>query len=358
MTALVYIFFLFSTPPTDQFICALWVSKPPASAQMIEACGVESFTNIELVWRAVDIYTGEIVCERPATELPMIGCNLVPLDHYRLVVIWPMHQRLLCTPAIRHPGNPTSAEIDEKCPGLTEPYELRLDRVYEAATITPAPVPCQMPELDSTTGTVQDLATSQTYELLAAQLRWNYGPGVDPLAWQNQWDLEIFRVGQVYRVPPDVLKSLFGVEAQYWPLYNGPEEIGIGQLTDDGADIVLRYSPSLFSYNCSISGVSCQSYALLPEDHRQRVRDVLLRSLRTSGTPRQAAEQVRGQMGTWAQILVSYYCFAGEILSGWGDRPASLRWDMTLAVYHAGGECIRTGEICPAGQEYLMRIKR
>jgi hypothetical protein len=357
MKVLIYIFFLFSTPPADQFICAMWVSKPPAKAQMLDACGVESFTNPELVWRAVNIYTGEVVCERPATELPSIGCTLDPLDHYRLVVIWPMHQRLLCTPAIRHPGNPTQAEIAEKCPGLTEPYELRLDRVYEAAVPIPAPVPCRMPDLGNQLGTVRDLATSESYELLAYQLRWHYGGGADLAAWQNQWDSEIYRVTQIYQVPPAVLKDLFEVEAQYWPLYNEPEEIGIGQLTDEGADIVMRYSLSLFSHNCSIAGVSCQSYALLSEDHRQRVRDVLRRSLRTSGTPRQAAAQVSGQMETWAQILAAYYCFSGEILSGWGDRPPSQRWDMTLAVYHAGGECIRTGEICPAGQEYLRRIE-
>lgn len=354
----IYVFYLLSTPPADQFICALWVSVPPAKAQMLQACGVEVFTNPELVWRAVNIYTGEVACERPATELPAISCNLVPLDYYRLVVIWPHHQRLLCTPVIRHAGDPTTEEIAEQCPGLDEPYELRLDHSYEAAVRRPAPVPCQMPDLGNLLGTQQDLATSQNLELLDLQLRWNYGSVGDSAAWQNQWDSEIFHVGQIYQVPPAALKSLFRIEAQYWPLYNGPEEIGIGQLTDDGADIVLRYSPSLYTNNCSIAGVSCQSYALLSDDARQRVRDVLRRSLLTYGTPRQAAEQVRGQMNIWAQIIVAYYCYTGETLSGWGDRPASLRWDLTLAAYHSGAECIRTGEICPAGQEYLRRMDR
>lgn len=356
----IFVFYLLATPPADKVLCALWVSQPPGRAQMLEACGVPGFGDPDLVWRAVDIYSGQVACERPANELPAIEkCILSPLHRYRLVVVRPQHQELLCTLHIQHDGEPTRAEIADQCGALQGEYELRLVQSFGVAPPTPAPPVCQMPPLGGLLpASPADLWTETEYKILAYQLRWNYATAISAIDWQNQWDESIYRAGEQYRVPPAALKSLFAVEAQFWPLYNGPDEIGMGQLTDDGADLVLRYSPALFARHCRIAGLSCQSYALLSPADRQRVRDVLRGSLRTGGTPRMAAAQVHDQMSTWAQILAAWYCHAGEMLSGWGDRPAALRWDLTLAAYHAGGECIRSGVVCPAGDEYLRRIGR
>jgi hypothetical protein len=354
---LIFIYLLLARP-SDRTICALWISKPPNEKQMIDACGVPTFTNEQLIMRAVNIYTNQVECERPATELPEIGCSLVPLDHYRLVIVWPDYQKPLCTVYVDRSRIPTKAEIDDQCGDLPDEYEIRYQTSIQQET-KPAPAPvCQMPQLPSgLLAGPASLATNKNYGILGYNLRWNYGQDFDIVSWQNQWDDEIYMAGKSYNVPPALIKALFSVEAQFWPLYNGPNEIGMGQITDDGADIVMRYSPQLYSKICSLASFQCQAYALMNSDDRQRVRDMFRSKLITTGTPRMAAGQVAKQMDTWAQILAAYYCAAGETLGGWSDQSFLSRWNYTLAAYHSGFDCIHSGEICQSGMRYLEKIK-
>ena len=322
--------------------------------------------NSLLIWKAVDWQTGSIACELPASELPLIGCPLTPLDNYMLEVFQPAFQELFCYVTVGHEGPPTSDEIVAACPSDKIKGGYATSLVYTGPATpaaTPAPV-CSMPDLkpEELPADASALSTSKNYQLLASNLQQYYGNNFDLTQWQNQFDQDIYQAGASVRVPPRLLKAVIAQESQFWPLWNTVidnkgTEVGLGQVTDDGADLVMQYSPDLFHQFCPqvTTGDWCAlGYDLLPALQREMIRNLFRQSLILYGTPRQAADGAHAQVSTWAQILKVYYCAAGEIV-----RPAGMEssWDFALAAYNAGTECVRGGNICQQGQTYINAVQ-
>jgi hypothetical protein len=385
-------FWLLLTTPADRHICSMWTSKPPTVETMRTACPWPLPDVDRLVMRAIDLYNGHNVCTRPAAELPTLNCDLYPLDAYRLEIVEPDFSQWTCTVTVPHEGYPTDDEIAADCgwevvTGLrSSTYILK----YDSSRLTPDDVEvaiCQMPALPSGTGfldmppAASDLATDKPYALLAGRLIW-YGlvqpdcsswSGLDPVTlganpcgeyaaqvqvrtWQNRYDLSIWSAGYATSVPPKLLKAVIAQESQFWPLWPKTlrrDETGLIQLTEDGADIVLRYSPELFAQACTVSmeTARCTGYAMLPAADQERVRAVLRNGLDGRGSPFEAAKQAGSVMLVYAQILKAFYCYAQEI------KPASvLPWDAALIAFHAGGKCLQS--MCQAGTEYLDNVRR
>lgn len=342
------------TMPADRLVCSMWISQPPTAALMAQAgCVWTPEVGATYLLRAVDAWTGRAVCERNAAELPNITCDLYPLDHFVLRVIDPGHQDQLCVIQVTHEGPPTADEIHSACPKA--PAQYRLELVSSGPQNPPQARPepfCALPALtaDQLPPDATYLETHDPYELLDTHLRWYYGMDGMASDWQNIYDGAIYQAAQVTGVPPRVIKFLFAKESQFWPLWTG-DEVGLGQLTDDGADLALRMSPDLYSQVCPQATRTCSlGYDLQPKSVRQMMRDVLRKSLRAYGTPRQAAAASADQVLTWARILAAYYCVAGEEAKPAGISPS---WDLALAAYHAGPSCVAGGNICSAGKEYL-----
>jgi hypothetical protein len=347
----------------------MWVSIAPTQAVMASAgCAWTPEEAQAYVWRAVELGTGKVVCERPASELPTLTCDLWPLDHYLLRVYQPGYVHQWCTVTSAHDGSPTQAEAREQCPdGAVEAIQSGKAAWKQVssymddgqAPAPPAPV-CPLPELrpEDIPASVEALATHTDYFLLDFELLWWYGAADD--TWQNQYDHYIYDAGILQRVPPRLIKGILGQESQFWPLW-APErkhgdEVGLGQLTDAGADLALRYSPGLYNQFCPFASIDCdKGYDFLAEPVRKMMRDLLRGRLMVSGTPRQAALQAAYTVPTWAQILAATYCAAGEIVRPAGAAPG---WDYAVAAYHSGLECVRGGEICAAGKEYLEEVER
>jgi hypothetical protein len=357
---LIYIWLLL-TSPSDRLVCSMWTSAPPTQASLTAAGCV--FTPDEAagyIWRGVDLWTRQPVCERPASELPAITCDLYPLDHYMIQVIEPGYQEQLCAVSIKHSGPPSAEEISSRCGTIAGGYELRLVSTGpDLPPATPAPF-CPLPTLtpDQLPADPSALATANDYQLLATRLRWYYGTDDLAAAWQNQFDGAIYAAGQLTSVPPRLLKGVLAQESQFWPLWNDPDgaEVGLGQLTDNGADMALRFSRDLYAATCPIATRNCEiGYDVQPSEIKQLMRDILRRSLKVYGTPRQAAAAARSTVLTWARILAAYYCSTADVVRAAGRSPS---WSYTLAAYHAGTDCVRSGEVCPLGQEYVEKVMR
>lgn len=299
MLAAIFIWTLL-TQPKDRLICSMWVSNPPTLDTMAAAgCNWPPDMTHFYVWRAFDWRTGNVVCQRPASELPGITCSLIPLDDYLLQVYQPGFQDLLCNLTITHAGPPTKDEIKAGCPGHI-PAHFDETLAYSGPplpTPTPAPPVCPMPQLttDQLPANATALATNNNYQLLAGQLQEHYGNNYDLSAWQNQYDPDIYQAALTYQVPPRLLKGLFAQESQFWPIWNTTpadikeDEVGLGRLTDAGADLVLRYSPDLFQQFCpqAMSNNFCQmGYYFLTDDQRYAVRSLFRHSLNLYGSPR------------------------------------------------------------------------
>ena len=367
-TLTLFIWILFSRP-FDRPVCAMWISQAPTQAVLASAgCLWTADQAKGYVWRGVDYRTGSVLCERPASQLPVLTCDLWPLDHYRIEVYEPGYKQNYCYASIDHTGEPTQADMAAQCP-TAKTWQIQQAN-WQFITSGPAPEPeiapviCPLPDLtdDQLPAEASGLATHADYQYLASQLRWYYGSSADADDWQNQLDTDIYRAGQTTQVPPKILKALFAQETQFWPI-NDPispsrGETGLGQLTDDGADLALHYDPALFGQWCHVAidkSFCVVGYDLLSPAKRQMVRDVLRAALNITGTPKKAMQEARGQVQTWALVLKAYYCAAGEIVRPAGVGPS---WEFALAAYHSGPECVRGGDICPDGQKYVEEVEK
>jgi hypothetical protein len=365
------------TTPTDRLICSMWLSVPPTAADVRAACGTLQSVD-KLTVQAVEITTGRTVCEQPASDLPTLTCDLWPLSNYRLTVVHKKFQEHVCTLRVSHEGEPTSAEIAAQCPQAPTQYVL----IFEGKQDTgPDPEPaCSPPPLTTGDGPDQlpadpvGLATSDRLQYLAGRLLW-YGiatpncdgwSGVNPQngmatecgmdsalvqvgGWQNLLDHAIWQAGAAHNVPPRRMKQILLIESQMWPLAVGTDgERGMMQLSEAGADFILRASPDLYAEFCpqAIFPSRCteQRYDTLNQWERENVRLALLAKLTTAGsTPLTALRSAN--MDLFARMLAGAWC-------GVQSTPHP-DWEGVLAAWHSGFSCVAGAEICQDGQEYL-----
>jgi hypothetical protein len=337
--------------------CSMWISNPPTMADWKSSCpavnwgwgALPTITGLADVdtWlfiRAVEISSGEVICEVPAfnslSGLPCPGMH--PVDAYLMQIVFLDAATLVCTVYSDTPPRmdacadvPTDARLEWR-----GPYPVPI-RSAPVSVITP-PRPAFVSS--------DALATAYELEHLSYWMTW-YGLD-DPIAWQNQWDEAILGAGHVTNVPPEILKAVIGQETQFWPMWTGIDgEVGLIQLTWDGADTALRFSPELYSRYCPLAiwpGYCWRQYDLLAGWQQERIAAALVSDLTLTGSPIDRATQVSDDLVTYARVLAAYYSYSAAL--GWEG------WTYALAAYNAGGTCILTGEICKGGKMYVSTI--
>ena len=197
----------------------------------------------------------------------------------------------------------------------------------------PAPF-CQPPNVPTGTGlletpsTAYALYTDDELLLLSERLSW-YDRDETTTEWQNKFNFEIWTGAKVYGVPAMLLKRLIGVESQYWPLWKGSsDEVGLMQITDSGADVLMRYDAETFKQYCAkaVFFKSCEKgYHVLTEKQQRLIRDVFRADLICHGcTVEQAVEHERANVLIYARMLNAYGC-----RNGWN-------WVEALRDYNGG----------------------
>src|SRR5215208_6675566 len=97
--------------------------------------------------------------------------------------------------------------------------------------------------------------------------------------WQNQFDEIIMNVAQDTGVPAHLLKNLFANESQFWPGAHLKSDIGLGQLTEQGADTTLLWNPPFFYQFCPLvmdSAECSKGYLHLDDEQQEYVRLALI----------------------------------------------------------------------------------
>jgi hypothetical protein len=243
------------------------------------------------------------------------------------------------------------------------------------------------PEWLTTPQRPEDLATSISYEYLAANLI-KYGvadasscsdggfqanglasvcgleaarPAVND--WQNQFDNLIFSAAQQTGVPAPLLKRIFARESQFWPGHaDDHPEAGFGQMTDGGADTVFTWNPSFYEQFCSsvLDQAVCKTkiYPLpeagwegigLAEAERTVLRNALVNSVDaicpecSMGIDMAKADS---SVAVFAQTMVASCMQAGKVLDmNYHSAPNEAAtfedlWRFTLVDYNAGPGCL------------------
>jgi hypothetical protein len=171
-------------------------------------------------------------------------------------------------------------------------------------------------------------------------------------AWQNQFDDLILEVAEETSVPAQLLKRLFARESQFWPAIYEGGDIGLGQLTEDGADTTLLWNPSFYDQFCplALDAERCnEGYLHLDEEERSLLRLGLVHTVNAAcadcplGIDLSRADfSVR----VFGHALQANCEQAGRLVRNIsGDAPGEVAsyedmWKFTLINYNAGPGCL------------------
>ncbi len=171
--------------------------------------------------------------------------------------------------------------------------------------------------------------------------------------WQDRFDQLILTTAQETSVPGHLLKNLFARESQFWPgIFQAAGDVGLGQLTEDGADTTLFWNPSFYNQFCPLvlSADECgKGYLHLKDDERLLLRQSLVRSVNATCTDCPLGldlTQADFSVTVFAHTLIANCEQTGQIVRNFtGDAPgASVSyedlWKFTLVNYNAGPGCL------------------
>jgi hypothetical protein len=172
--------------------------------------------------------------------------------------------------------------------------------------------------------------------------------------WQNRFDSLILDVARQGEVPAQLLKNLFSRESQFWPgIFNLRDDVGLGQLTDHGADTTLMWNPAFYREFCPLvldkDICASNGYATLSSKNQALLRGALLQSVNATckGCPLGIdLERADYSVGIFARTLLANCEQAGKIIENVTGRPAGESasyedlWRFTLANYNAGAGCL------------------
>jgi hypothetical protein len=171
--------------------------------------------------------------------------------------------------------------------------------------------------------------------------------------WQNQFDELILRTAQETGVPAHLLKNLFARESQFWPgIYQAAGDVGLGQLTQNGADTTLFWNTSFYYQFCPLvlpSDVCGKGYLHLEPDEQEHLRGALVGSVNASCEECPLGldlSQADFSVGVFAHTLLANCSQAGQVVRNMtGEAPGAVAsyedlWKFTLVNYNAGPGCL------------------
>ena len=186
------------------------------------------------------------------------------------------------------------------------------------------------------------------------------------IEWQNRFDISIMKASEETGIPATLIKRLFARESQFWPgVFNEGEDIGLGQLTENGADIAFLWNPVFFEEFCPLvfDGDECdKSYLNLDEEQQKRIRGALVYSvnaLRDDAPLGLDLTQADFSVGVFANTLLGSCEQTGRVVhNNTAQSPGATTsyedlWKFTLVDYNAGAGCLSLaiGETLDKNQE-------
>ena len=171
-------------------------------------------------------------------------------------------------------------------------------------------------------------------------------------SWQNQFDEVILNVAKDTGVPAHLLKNLFAIESQFWPGARLKSDIGLGQLTEHGADTTLLWNPPFFHQFCPLvmdSAECSRGYLHLDDEQQKYVRLALIDAVNANCENCPLGldlDRANFSIGVFAHTMLANCEQAGQLVEnvtgGMAGDAASYEdlWKFTLVNYNAGPGCL------------------
>jgi hypothetical protein len=174
--------------------------------------------------------------------------------------------------------------------------------------------------------------------------------------WQNQFDELILTTAQETIIPARLLKNLFARESQFWPgAYQGAQDVGLGQLTENGADTTLFWNDSFFEQFCPMiypEDACGNGYISLDEEQQLELRRALVDSVNATCEDCPLGfdvAQADFSVAVFAHTMIANCKQTGQVIQNYTDEtPGDVAsfddlWKFTLVNYNAGGGCLAEG---------------
>jgi len=170
--------------------------------------------------------------------------------------------------------------------------------------------------------------------------------------WQNQFDSIILNVAKDSGVPAHLLKNLFATESQFWPGVGMKDDVGLGQLTEKGADTTLLWNPPFFYQFCPLvmdSAECSKGYLHLDEEQREYLRISLINAVNATCENCPLGidlDRANFSIGVFAHTLLANCEQTGQLVENITAGPAGNSatyedlWKFTLVNYNAGPGCL------------------
>ena len=173
------------------------------------------------------------------------------------------------------------------------------------------------------------------------------------IEWQNQFDEEIMQTSSETGIPALLLKNIFAHESQLWPgIYRDVEEVGLGQLTEEGAEAALLWNPDFYTQFCPLVlyEETCQrGYGNLSIDQQTILRGALVQKADASCpdcelgidlTQANFSVRIFGEtiVGNCAQVDRMLYNLTAQSSGAMASHDDL--WRFTLVNYNAGPGCL------------------
>jgi hypothetical protein len=170
--------------------------------------------------------------------------------------------------------------------------------------------------------------------------------------WQNQFDEIIMQVAKDTGVPAHLVKNLFATESQFWPGNSVKNDVGLGQLTEHGADTAFLWNPPFFRQFCPLvmDSEECdKGYLHMDKEQMEYVRQSLISAVNATCETCPLGidlERANFSIGVVAHTLLANCGQAGQLVENITDdiagESASYEdlWKFTLVNYNAGPGCL------------------
>ncbi len=170
--------------------------------------------------------------------------------------------------------------------------------------------------------------------------------------WQNQFDELILQVAKDTGVPAHLVKNLFAAESQFWPGNSLKNDVGLGQLTEHGADTTFLWNPPFFYQFCPLvmdSGQCSKGYLHLDDEQQEYLRQSLIGAMNATCVNCPLGinlERANFSIGVFAHTLLANCGQAGQLIENITDDAAGVSasyedlWKFTLVNYNAGPGCL------------------
>jgi hypothetical protein len=182
-------------------------------------------------------------------------------------------------------------------------------------------------------------------------------------AWQNQFNEIILNVAKDTGVPAHLLKNMFAIESQFWPGATPKTDIGLGQLTEEGADATLLWNPPFFFQFCPLvmdSAECSKGYLGLNSDQQEYLRLSLIDAVNANCENCPLGidlERANFSIGVFAHTLLANCEQAGQLVEnvtgGAAGKAATYEdlWKFTMVNYNAGPGCLGDALDVASGDE-------